>query len=836
MFKSRFRQDDHHQSFSEDSGSDAFRNVMKNMTAFFVWKIQGLQAISVPRNKVGYFLSDSAYIIYAVSSKESELPYPGIPLKEINKTNVIRTIHFWIGNKCDSSISGAAALRTAELDAQINATLLFRESEGRESSRFLGYFRHGLTIEYGHFDNSTVKLHRVSGLSIPIINQLESITWSSFSSTDVIIIDTQSLGVLFIWVGSASTALHRRHAIDIIESRKNNNNNNKNKIIIVDDGYEQTLPDDDRRLFNSILDLKIRSVIPYHQDKHYYISAPVKLYKCSQQSGKYKVVELKSGPIFRNDLTSTAVFIIDQGEAGVWAWIGNDVDDREKLEAIRNVRGFVKKKGYSCCVPVARALENYQPKEIKKIFRPWEIIQIRPLILQTSFDQDYMNERPKLSAECQLVDDGTGKKIIWRVSKNEMVKIYENSKSWGFFYAGACYVMRYIYGNGRKEKSIIYCWEGAHSLSDDRDAALDFACKLAEETSGQLIKASQGREPPHLLQIYGGKLCILAGNHQETTPKKYLLRVFGSTSYTSKAIERPLRASSLDSTGVFILFSGSPIVWCGGKSTGDLREASRRLAPVSTPLISEGKENDEFWIQLGGKGNYGTEMSQVPEQTDKYMYHCNVINKKFVGKEIIGFSQSTLIPEAIWLLDTGTMIWVWVGNLCEKKNFKKYLQDAAIFLYTHPASRDRNTPISIIRQGQEPPTFTGLFDNWNHNYLRDYRSFDEYRLSLQNLQGLQKIQNNYHNSYSINHYSDNNNYDDNDNNNNPASNFDAYIKYPLKILKSEPDNLPNGIDFFKKEMHLTYDDFVSIFKMNPVEFNKLPAWRQQRLKQAAGLF
>lgn len=52
-------------------------------------------------------------------------------------------------------------------------------------------------------------------------------------------------------------------------------------------------------------------------------------------------------------------------------------------------------------------------------------------------------------------------------------------------------------------------------MSLDREAALEAACRLAEETSAQLVKASQGREPPHLLQIYGGKLRILSGQHQE---------------------------------------------------------------------------------------------------------------------------------------------------------------------------------------------------------------------------------------------------------------------------------------------------------------------------------
>lgn len=91
-----------------------------------------------------------------------------------------------------------------------------------------------------------------------------------------------------------------------------------------------------------------------------------------------------------------------------------------------------------------------------------------------------------------------------------------------------------------------------------------------------------------------------------TAPSKYLVRVFGSTPCTSKAIERPLRASSLDSGGVFILFSAtSTVVWCGGKSTGDARQASRRLAPRNAPLIIESKEDEGFWAELGGNIVHG---------------------------------------------------------------------------------------------------------------------------------------------------------------------------------------------------------------------------------------
>lgn len=116
--------------------------------------------------------------------------------------------------------------------------------------------------------------------------------------------------------------------------------------------------------------------------------------------------------------------------------------------------------------------------------------------------------------------------------------------------------------------------------------------------------------------------------------------------------------------------------------------------------------------------------------------------------------------------------------------------------------------------GQEPPTFIGLFDSWNYNLLRDYCSFATLRSMLQ------EQESHIYTSTPIK----------------LVSGFNNYVKYPIKILKDKPENLPSGIDVSRKEMHLTFDDFVSIFNMEPADFEDLPAWKKQRLKQAAGLF
>lgn len=245
--------------------------------------------------------------------------------------------------------------------------------------------------------------------------------------------------------------MHRVHAAKLLEDHKNVNNNDV-RIFIVEDGYEQSLQPEARKLFDKILDPKKRQVSPESLVANF-SPGPAKLYKCNEQTGKYKVAELKSGPIFRSDLESGSVFLLDRAGAGIWAWVGKDASSKERMEAVRNARGFVKKKGYSPDVLVARALENHEPKELRSMLRGWGEPAIRPLMLPTSFEPEYMSERPRTAAESQLVDDGLGSRVLWTVTRDRsLVEVMENR---GIFYAEACYVMKYKYGYGRRSRSIV---------------------------------------------------------------------------------------------------------------------------------------------------------------------------------------------------------------------------------------------------------------------------------------------------------------------------------------------------------------------------------------------
>ena len=71
----------------------------------------------------------------------------------------------------------------------------------------------------------------------------------------------------------------------------------------------------------------------------------IKLYICSDESGSLHIRELKNGPLEQSDLDSNDAFIVDNGQLGIWVWIGKKATREERAEAMRNAQGFIKKKG-----------------------------------------------------------------------------------------------------------------------------------------------------------------------------------------------------------------------------------------------------------------------------------------------------------------------------------------------------------------------------------------------------------------------------------------------------------------------------------------------------------
>lgn len=84
-------------------------------------------------------------------------------------------------------------------------------------------------------------------------------------------------------------------------------------------------------------------------------------------------------------------------------------------------------------------------------------------------------------------------------------------------------------------------------------------------------------------------LYIIIGIDRNTKNVTYLLRIRGTTTYSTQAIQVNCKASSLNSNCCFVLRRGKrSYVWCGSNSTGDQRELAKGFVGKDCELVLEG--------------------------------------------------------------------------------------------------------------------------------------------------------------------------------------------------------------------------------------------------------
>uniref|UniRef100_A0A2D4N4M7 Gelsolin n=3 Tax=Micrurus TaxID=8634 RepID=A0A2D4N4M7_9SAUR len=99
------------------------------------------------------------------------------------------------------------------------------------------------------------------------------------------------------------------------------------------------------------------------------------------------------------------------------------------------------------------------------------------------------------------------------------------------------------------------------------------------------------------------------------------------------------------------------------------------------------------------------------------LFACSNKSGRFTIEEVPGeLTQDDLATDDVMLLDTWDQVFVWVGKDAQEEEKTESQRSAQRYIETDPANRDRRTPITLIRQGFEPPTFTGWFLGWEDDY------------------------------------------------------------------------------------------------------------------------
>ncbi|XP_034272516.1 gelsolin isoform X1 [Pantherophis guttatus] len=698
-----------------------------------IWRIEKFDLVPVPRNLYGdFFMGDAYVILNTIRQRNGNLQYD---------------LHFWLGNECSQDESGSAAIFTVQLDDYLGGRAIqHREVQGHESSTFLGYFKSGLKYKAGgvasgfrHVVPNEVTVQRllqVKGRRTARATEVP-VTWDSFNRGDCFILDLGSN--IHQWCGSDANRFERLKATQVAKGIRDNERSGRARVYVEDDGAERD---------EMIQVLGPKPTLPAGTADDTQADATnrrlAKLYKVSNGAGNMAVsLVADENPFSQAALISDDCFILDHGTDGkIFVWKGRNANSEERKAALKTASEFISKMTYPRHTQIQVLPDGGETPLFKQFFKNWrDRDQTEGLgvayvsghvakIEQIPFDAATLHTSPTMAAQHGMEDDGTGEKQIWRIEGSGKVPVAP--ATYGQFYGGDSYIILYNYRHGNKQGKIIYTWQGADSTQDEITTSAFLTVQLDEQLGGTAVqkRVIQGKEPPHLTSIFGGKPLIIFqggtsrdGGQTSPAPTR-LFQVRSSTSGATRAVEISPAAKELNSNDVFVLKTPTTAyVWVGQGASNTEKSGAQELLKVlrvQATQIAEGREPESFWEALGGRAAYRTSPRLKDKKMDAHpprLFACSNKSGRFTIEEVPGeLTQDDLATDDVMLLDTWDQVFVWVGKDAQEEEKTESQTSARRYIETDPANRDRRTPITLIRQGFEPPTFTGWFLGWEDDY------------------------------------------------------------------------------------------------------------------------
>ncbi|XP_034544371.1 advillin [Notolabrus celidotus] len=802
-----------------------------------IWRIEKMELAQLPEKSYGNFYEGDCYLLLSTQKVSSSLSYD---------------IHYWIGSQSSQDEQGAAAVYTIQLDEFLGSTpVQHREVQSHESDAFRGYFRQGIIYKKGgvasgmkHVETNTYDVKRllhVKGKKRVTANEVE-MSWKSFNLGDVFLLD---IGKTIVqWNGPKSNRQEKLKGMLLAKDIRDRERGGRAEIRVTEGDAESNSPQN-MEILNDALGERSSALTDGPSDETADQEQKSKLMLChvTDADGQMKVTEVASRPLVQDLLNHDDCYFLDQGGTKIFVWKGKKANKAERQAAMSRALEFIKAKNYPITTNVEVVNDGAESALFKQLFQRWTVKdQTQGLgkahtrgkvahITQEKFDASLMHVMPEVAAQERMVDNGTGQVEVWRIENVELVPV--DPEMYGYFYGGDCYLILYTYLVNSKQCYLLYMWQGRHATQDELAASAFQAVDLDQKYGGEpvQVRVTMGKEPRHFMAIFKGKMVIFEGGTSrkgspDPEPPIRLFQVHGSDPSNTKAIELPALASSLNSNDVFLLRSQTGIyLWCGKGSSGDERAMAKEVSSVigqssqrgSEELVAEGQEPIEFWELLGGKAPYASEkrLQQTVLDHQPRLFECSNKTGRFIVTEVTQFTQDDLNEDDVMLLDTWDQVFLWIGKDTNEVERTESVVTSQEYLRTHPGDRDPDTPIVLIKQGFEPPTFTGWFTAWDPSKWSGGKSYEELKKELGDAASPLLVSTEQ----------------------SCVESEKTYQSFPPDaLINKQANELPEGVDPGQKEKYLSDSDFSDVFGITKDDFVSLSGWKQLNMKKEKGMF
>ncbi|XP_035243065.1 advillin [Anguilla anguilla] len=815
-----------------------FRAVTNN-PGLIIWRIEKMELVQVPEKSHGNFFEGDCYVLLST-----------------NKVGISSSqhIHYWIGSQASQDEQGAAALYTVQLDEYLGCVpIQHREVQNHESDRFRGYFKQGVIYKKGgissgmkHTETNSYDIKRllhVKGKKRVTAMEVE-LSWKSFNLGDVFLLDTGK--VIIQWNGPNSNKQERLKGMILAKDIRDRERGGRAEVGVVEGDAEENSPKL-MEMLTSVLGERANALPAGTPDEatDQEQKAQLTLYHVSDANGQMKVTEIATRPLVQDLLNHDDCYFLDQGGVKIFVWKGKKANKAERQAAMSRAMEFMRMKNYPTTTNLEMVNDGGESTLFKQLFQSWRVKEQTAgmgrthtvgkvaKVSQEKFDITQIHAMPEVAAKERVVDDGSGEVEVWRIEDLELAPV--DPETYGYFYGGDCYLILYTYEVYNKKRYLLYTWQGRHASQDEVTAMAFQAVTVDERHGGEpvQVRVIMGKEPRHFMSMFKGKMVIFEGGTSRKggsapEPPVRLFQVRGSEPSNTKAIEVPAMASSLNSNDIFLLHSDSArYIWCGKGCSGDERAMAKELSAAigkgSEEIVPEGMEPVEFWSLLGGKAPYANDKRLQQEVLDHQprLFECSNKTGRFIVTEVTHFTQDDLSEDDVMLLDTWDQVFLWIGNEAREEERKEAVATSQEYLRTHPGSRDPDTSIIVVKQGFEPPTFTGWFTAWDSSKWSEGKTYEQLKQELGDIASVSTVT-----------------VDENGSSETEVAeaqeDFQTYP--PEDLLNKLTHELPEGVDPARKEKYLSDEDFCDVFGITKDEFFSLPQWKQLNMKKSKGLF
>jgi len=849
-----------------------------------LWRIEDMKPVKQAQANGKFHIGDSYILLCTTLSKSNKLQW---------------AIHFWLGSESSQDESGVAAYKTVELDNSLGGSAVqYRELQDSESTLFLSYFKHTGGIEYlpGGVDSGFTKVERdvyetrmlhCKGKRTVRVHQVP-IALTSLNKGDVFILDAGLK--IYLFFGPTANKYERTKGSEVVQHIKDDERGGRAEVIHMSDHPEEP------GFWEPLGGFTDPHSLPEGEpDADVDVTLSRKLFQISDESGSLQFIEVpsaKAGCYNKSQLDTNDVFLLQSSHGNkVYLWIGRKSTLNEKKESTLRAVQYIKEQGLPANTAIERVSEGCETNAFKSEFTVWDPPRHFGMSPKASTGGDEGFDAEANVAELMArkkvedtpVDDGSGKLTVWAIKdfKKEPV----DPQEYGHFFGGDSYILLYSYlKDGRTEEHIIYFWLGNDSTADEKGAAALLTVELDDSMGGKpvQVRVTQGKEPAHFRQLFQGKMIVFRGGNvsgfrssggetaQEDAGDVAMFHIKGTTALNTCAVEVTPAAASLNSEDSFVIVTSAyAYVWHGLGANEDevtvatgvattLAGSFKGLGGREVVNLQEGDEPAEFWETIGGKAEYPSMAAGEAPPKDPRLYSASTATGKFKVEEIDNFDQSDLNDEDVYLLDTYTQLFVWVGTQSTQEEKTKALEFATQYVTLADDGRDPDIPIIRFSAGDEPAMFTCHFLGWDDDYLAK-RSFKDPYLARQESMKMEKDRQrntpNLERRNSLRKTPSSRIDASNPASPAPATPAAAVVEEALAtpvasvVASSYPDavpgsfslddlkaGLPDGVDPTRKEQYLDDAAFAECFSMDRAKFDALPKWKRDAAKKKAGLF